>query len=94
MVTIMINQSTKKRAVHRAKILEGQMKAITIAIEKEEYCVDLLLRSLSVQKSLQSLNQLLLENHLRMHVKGQMQKAGEEDKAVKELIKIFSLSHK
>lgn len=90
----MVDQNIKRRAVHRARILEGQMKGLTKAIEKEEYCIDLLLQSLSIKKSLDSLNQLLLENHIKTHVKHQLQKKSEQDKAVKELIKIFSLSNK
>lgn len=90
----MVDQNLKKRAIHRAKILEGQMRGLTKAIEKEEYCVDLLLQSLSIQESLKSLNRLLLENHIKTHVKYQLQKKSEEDKAIKELIKIFSLSNK
>lgn len=90
----MVNQQLKKRAFHRARILEGQMKGLTKAIEEEKYCVDLLLQSLSIQESLKSLNQLLLENHLKTHVKHQLQKKSEEEKAIKELIRIFSLSNK
>lgn len=91
---MIVDQDIKRRALHRASILEGQMKGLTKAIEKEEYCVDLLLQSLSIQESLKSLSQLLLENHLKTHVKHQLQKKSEEEKAIKELIRIFSLSHK
>ena len=70
------------------------MKGLTKAIAEEKYCVDLLLQSLSIRESLKSLNQLLLENHLKTHVKHQLQKRGEEEKAVKELVEIFSLSNK
>ena len=70
------------------------MKGLTKAIEEEQYCVDLLLQSLSIQESLKSLNRLLLENHLKTHVKHQLQKKDEEERAVKELIRIFSLSNK
>ncbi len=90
----MLDQKLKKRALHRARILEGQMKGLTKAIAEEKYCVDLLLQSLSIRESLKSLNQLLLENHLKTHVKHQLQKRGEEEKAVKELVEIFSLSNK
>ena len=90
----MLDQQLKKRAVHRSRILEGQMKGLAQAIEAEKYCVDLLLQSLSIQKSLKSLNCLLLENHLKTHAKHQLQKKGEDDKAIKELIRIFSLSNK
>ena len=84
----------KKRSLHRAKILEGQMKGLTKAIEGEKYCVDLLLQSLSMQQSLKSLSGLLLENHLRTHVKHQLRDPKKENKAVAELLKIFVLSNK
>lgn len=84
----------KKRALHRARILEGQMRGLTKSIDDEKYCVDLLLQSLSIQQSLKSLSGLLLENHLRTHVKQQLRDAKKEDKAVAELLKIFTLSNK
>jgi DNA-binding FrmR family transcriptional regulator len=84
----------KKRSIHRAKILEGQMEGLTKAIEAEKYCVDLLLQSLSIQQSLKSLSGLLLENHIRTHVKHQLRDAKQENKAVAELLKIFTLSNR
>ena len=84
----------KRRSLHRAKILEGQMKGLTKAIESEKYCVDLLLQSLSIQQSLKSLSGLMLENHIRTHVKHQLRNPKEEDKAVAELLKIFVLSNR
>lgn len=89
-----MDSKLKKRAVHRAKILEGQMRALTKAIEKEEYCIDLLLRSLSMKQSLRSLEKLLLENHVRTHLKSQLRKSGGEAAAVKELLVIYSLGNK
>lgn len=90
----MLNQKLKKRAVHRAKIIRGQTDGLIKAIEKEVYCTDILEQSLSIQRSLKSLDAFILENHLRSHVKHQMQNKGEEEKAVKELIKVYTLSHK
>jgi DNA-binding FrmR family transcriptional regulator len=84
----------KKRALHRAKILEGQLRGLEKAIDGEKYCVDLLLQSLSIQQSLKSLNGLLLENHLRTHVKHQLRDPKQENKAVAELLKIYILSNK
>lgn len=90
----MLDQKLKKRAVHRAKIIRGQLDGLVSAIEKEVYCPELLGQSLSIQRSLKSLDAFLLENHLRTHVSHQMQHKGEEEKAVKELIKVYTLSHK
>jgi len=90
----MLDQKLKKRAVHRAKIIRGQLDGLLKAIEKEAYCPDLLRQSLSIQRSLKSLDAFLLENHLRTHVKHQMQSKDNEEKAVKELIKVYTLSNK
>lgn len=90
----MLNQQLKKKALHRAKILEGQVKALARAIEKETYCTELLNQSFSIQKSLKSLDNVLLENHLKSHVRHQLQKRGEEEKAIKELLHVFSLSNR
>ncbi len=90
----MLDQKLKDRALHRAKILRGQFDGLIRAIEKEVYCPTLLEQSLSIQKSLKSLDSFLLENHLRSHVKHQMQHKGDDEKAVKELIRIYNLSNK
>ncbi len=90
----MLNQKLKKRSIHRAKIIRGQIDGLIAAIEKEVYCPDLLGQSLSIQRSLKSLDAFLLENHLRTHVKKQMSGKGEEERAVKELIRVYTLSHK
>jgi DNA-binding FrmR family transcriptional regulator len=90
----MLDKKLKHRAIHRAKIIKGQMEGFIKAIEKEEYCPVLLEQSLSIQRSLKSLDSFLLENHLRSHVKHQMQHKGDDEKAVKELIKIYTLAHK
>lgn len=90
----MVNQKLKSRALHRAKIIKGQLEGLMKAIDNEEYCTTLLEQSLSIQRSLKSLDSFLLENHLRTHVKHQMHTKGEDEKAIKELIKVYTLSNK
>ena len=90
----MVNQAIKKRALHRAKIIEGQIRGLIKAIDEEEYCVELLTQSSSIQNSLKSLDAFLLKNHLVTHVVDQMSKKGSEQKACKELVKIYTISHK
>jgi CsoR family transcriptional regulator, copper-sensing transcriptional repressor len=84
----------KKRALHRTKIIEGQLRGIEKMIENEDYCVDIITLSLAVQKSLGSLNKLLVENHLRTHVSEMYEAGGDQrDAAVVELLRIFELSN-
>jgi len=89
-----LDQKLKNKALHRAKILKGQMEGLIKAIDKEEYCPLILRQSLSMQRSLKSLDQLLLENHIKSHVKHQMQQPGQDIRAVKELIEIYHLANR
>jgi len=81
----------KQRALHRAKILEGQMRGVQKMIDSDEYCMDIITQTLAIQKSISSLNKLVLENHLRTHVK-HMFEDGDVDKAVAELLDVYELS--
>lgn len=84
----------KKRALHRSRILEGQMRGLQKMIENEDYCVDIITQSLAIQKSLGSLNKLLVENHLRTHVSDMFEAGGEQkDIAIAEMLRLFELSN-
>lgn len=85
----------KKRALHRAHILEGQLRGVTKMIESEEYCVDIITQTLAIQKSLRSLNKLLVENHLRTHVTHMFDAGGDtRDDAITELLTVFELENR
>jgi DNA-binding FrmR family transcriptional regulator len=84
----------KKRALHRIRILEGQMRGLEKMVENEDYCMDIITQSLAIQKSLGSLNKLIVENHLRTHVTSMFEEGGEQrEAAVAELLKVFELSN-
>ena len=85
----------KQRALHRAKILEGQMRGVQKMIENEDYCMDIITQSLAIQKSIGSLNKLILENHVRTHIKDSLASSteAEQDKAVEELLALYELSN-
>ena len=84
----------KKRALHRTRILEGQLRGIERMIGDEAYCVDIITQTLAVQKSLRSLNKLLVENHLRTHVTEMFEEGGSRrDDAVDELLTVFELQN-
>ena len=84
-------KAPKNRADHRIKIIHGHCKKIEQMIKEDRYCMDIIVQSLAAQKSLASLNKLLLENHLKCCIKTQFQN-GEEEKAIKELVELYDLS--
>ena len=84
----------KKRALHRSRILQGQLRGVEKMIENEDYCVDIITQTLAIQKSLRSLNKLLVENHLRTHVSHMFEQGGtRRDAAVAELLTVFELQN-
>lgn len=85
----------KKRAGHRTKIIEGQIKGLQKMIDKEDYCMDILTQSLAIQKSLSSLNKLVLENHITTHITDMLASGEEKEqtKALEELLKLYELNN-
>ncbi len=85
----------KQRALHRSKILQGQLKGIEKMIENEEYCMDIITQTLAIQKSLGSLNKLILENHLRTHMREKLSSTDEkkQEEAISELLGLYELTH-
>lgn len=82
----------QKRALHRTRILEGQVRGLAKMIENEDYCMDIIAQSRAVQKALASLDKLLIENHLRTHVAHMFESGGEErEKAVAEMLKAYDV---
>lgn len=85
----------KKRAAHRTKIIDGQIKGLQKMIESEEYCMEILTQSLAIQKSLASLNKLILENHLRTHASEMLSSSDEltQATAIEELLSLYELNN-
>lgn len=83
----------KTSVSHRLKIIAGQINGLAKMIDEDKYCIDIITQSSAIQRALQQLDKAVLENHIHHCVVDQM-KSGEEDKAVEELVKIFSISRK
>lgn len=64
-------------------------------IDSEAYCVDILTQSLAIQRSLASLNKLILENHLKTHVADMLESNNDkvQDKAIQELLSLYELNN-
>ena len=71
------------------------MRGVQKMIENEDYCMDILTQSLAIQKSIGSLNKLILENHVRTHIKQSLGSSSEQEqeKAVEELLSLYELSN-
>jgi DNA-binding FrmR family transcriptional regulator len=80
---------------HRLKTLKGQLRGLEQMILREDYCPEIITQSIAIQKSLASLNKIMLENHLRTHVTHQLGSHDpvQIDKAVAEMLSLYELNN-
>ncbi len=86
-------KTSEQKLIKRLRIINGQVGGLEKMVTDNEYCPDIIRLSLAIQKSLQSFNQVMLENHLQEHVSHQF-KQGKDKQAIKELADIYLLSNK
>ena len=71
------------------------MRGLEKQIADDAYCMDILTQSLALQKSLASLNKLILERHLRTHIADKIASGDEiqQNEAVEELLNLYELNN-
>lgn len=81
----------KQQAIRRLRIAAGQIRGLEKMIEEDKYCIDILYQSLAIKEALTSFEDLVLKNHLHVHVVKQM-RSGNAGKAINEILSIYRLS--
>lgn len=89
----MKKQFTKDSLLRRLKIIEGQVRGLAEMIEKDVYCIDVITQTSAVKQALSGIEDAVMENHLSTCAIDQV-KAGEEDKARDEILKVYRLKRK
>ncbi len=80
----------KQKSITRLKKIEGQVRGLQRMLERDEYCIDVITQTSAVRNALRSFEDSILEDHLQTCALEQM-KSGKEDKAVKEILKVYKL---
>ena len=88
-----MKKTTQQRAIHRLKIIEGQVRGLQKMVEEDTYCIDIITQASAVKAALSGVEDLLLKNHLSTHVIDQV-KNGKEDQATEEILKVYKLKRK
>ncbi len=58
------NTELKKNLTKRLKTIEGQVRGVSKMIDEDRYCNDILIQISAINKSLKSLGNEILKNHL------------------------------
>ena len=85
--------TNKKQVDHRLAIALGHLKKVRDMVGKDVYCIDILQQSMAVQKALQKVDELVLEQHLKSCVAESMRR-GKFDQAVAEVVEVFEKSRR
>ena len=80
----------KKQVNNRLKRIEGQVRGLQKLVEQDTYCIDVITQTSAIKQALSSVENVLLESHLASCVISQV-KSGKQDKATKEILKVYSL---
>lgn len=88
-----MRKDIKSKVVRRLKIIEGQVRGIREMVETEKYCIDIITQTSAVKQALSGVEDALMENHLSYCLVDQIKK-GKEDKAKKEILKVYRLKRK
>ncbi len=85
-------KSLKERKLHRLKIAQGHLQKVITMVDKDEYCIDIIHQSLAVQNALKSIDNLILENHLKMCAVDAIKK-GKSTEAIAEIMQVLEKRH-
>lgn len=84
-------KNQKERTLHRLKIVQGHLHKVITMVENDAYCIDVLLQAGAVEKALEGIRALVLENHLNTCVIEHIKK-GETKTSIDEIMKVFKRS--
>lgn len=93
MLPCMKKQFSKDGLLRRLKIIEGQVRGLSEMIKKDTYCIDVITQTSAVKQALSGIEDAVMENHLSTCAIDQV-KAGEEDKAKEEILKVYRLKRR
>lgn len=81
------SEEVKKTLKSRVNRITGQMNAIGKMIDEDRYCADILIQLSAIDKSIKSLSNIILSNHMKHCVKNAT--SDEVDEKIDEVIDLI-----
>ena len=81
------SESEKKKKKNRLNRIEGQVRGVKKMVEEDRYCDDILIQLSAIDKSIKSLANYILENHMYGCVLNNLEKGNYE--IIDEVVKLF-----
>ena len=83
----------RRDVIARLHSVAGHLKAVERMVEEDKYCVEVMKQTMAVEKALERVDALILEEHLATCVADSFRQ-GKSAQTVKELSEIFSTARK
>ncbi|MBP1466804.1 metal-sensitive transcriptional regulator [Candidatus Chloroploca sp. M-50] len=86
-----MNSEHKADLLKRLKTIEGHVRGVQRMVEADTYCINLLTQTRAIRQALTSLDQRILDEHLRTCVTTAIQSESldERERVVRELLEVF-----
>ncbi|MDQ7829187.1 MAG: metal-sensitive transcriptional regulator [Armatimonadota bacterium] len=84
----------RRQALVRLRSIVGHLRGIERMVEEGAYCIDIVRQTLAVQRALDRVNALLLEDHLQTCASRAMQSSdpAERRRTIQEIMDVFAYS--
>ncbi len=91
-----MNPDQRQTVLKRLKSIEGHIRGIERMVEADAYCIDVLKQTHAVQKAIDRVNALIMQNHLQECVTTVIRgrDAKERQKVIGEIVDVFEMSSK
>lgn len=91
-----MNAQTKEQILSRLKSIEGHVRGIQRMVAEDTYCIDVIGQVQAVQKALDRVNSLILDNHLNSCVITAVRSddSQERERVLGELLHVFETGSK
>lgn len=90
-----MDEAKKKQVKNRLRSIEGHVRGIYRMVEQDAYCIDVIKQSIAVQRALEKVNGIILENHLQTCVTTAIrgEEAEERERVIGELLEVFETAN-
>ena len=91
-----MDAATKKQVINRLRSIQGHVGGIERMVEEDAYCIDVIKQSTAVQRALEKVNGIILENHLQTCVSTAIrgEEPQERERVIGELLEVFETASK
>ena len=91
-----VDAGIKTANLKRLRRIEGQIRGLQRMVEEDVYCMDVLKQTMAVQRAVDKINGLILENHLHTCVTTAIRSedGNERERVIGEIVDVFAATSK